>query len=70
MIFSSSIVCSLLILGLFLIDFALIPNLRVERVSYMLNCAGEQVTINVVRLLPPKEHCNILVNLESRYGTC
>ena len=46
--FSSATVYSLLTFGLFLIDFALIPNRHVLIVSDSLNGEGEQVTIRVV----------------------
>mmetsp|Transcript_301 Transcript_301/g.307 ORF Transcript_301/g.307 Transcript_301/m.307 type:complete len:279 (+) Transcript_301:796-1632(+) len=68
--FSSATVYSLLIFGLFLIDFALIPNLSVLMVSASLYGEGEQVTISAVLEFPPKESCNTLVSLESLYGIC
>jgi len=42
-------------LGLFLIFFALAPNLRVEIVSSSLKLEGEQVMIRQVLELPPRD---------------
>ena len=39
-------------------------------VSYLLKILGLQVIIRDVFELPPKDSYNILVNFESRYGTC
>jgi len=52
---SSSMVLSLLIFGLFLIFFALAPNLKVPTVSSSLKLDGEQVMIRHVLELPPKD---------------
>ena len=60
---------SLLILGLFLIFLALLPNFKVDIVSSSLNLAGLQVIISAVLELPPNDSYKILVSLESRYGT-
>ena len=67
---SSATVTSLLILALFLIDFALTPNLSVDKVSCSLKTEGEHVTIKVVLAFPPKDSYKILVNLESLYLIC
>lgn len=63
---SYPIVHSLLIFALFLIFFALDPNLKVERVSDMLVKLGEHVIMSVVFEFPPKDSERILVSLESR----
>jgi len=65
---SSPTVHSLLILALFLIYLALLPNLRVEIVSSLFIILGEHVIINVVLEFPPSDSESILVNFESRYG--
>ena len=62
-------VISLFIFGLFFIFFAETPKRRVETVSAVLFGWGEQVTINDVFELPPKDYCRTLVNLLSLYGT-
>jgi len=59
-----------LIFALFLILFALYPNLKVLNVYLSLYEHIEQQMIKVVLLLPPKDYCKILVNFESLYGTC
>ncbi len=56
---------SSLTLGLFLIDFALYPNLSVDNVYLSLYVHMEQLMIKVVLLLPPSDYCKILVSLES-----
>lgn len=61
---------SLLIFALFLISFALIPNLKVDSVSKSLNGLGEHVTINVVLLFPPILSYKTLVSLLFLYGIC
>ena len=68
--FNSATVYSLLILGRFLMAFALTPNLSVLIDSDSLKIEGEQVMISVVLELPPNESYKILVSLESLYGTC
>ena len=70
MYFNSEIENSLLTFALFLIYLALQPNLKVDTVSDSLNILGLQVIIRDVFELPPKDSYNILVNFESRYGTC
>lgn len=62
---SSATVIYLLILGLFFIFFAEIPNLNVDIVSAMLLGCGEHVTIKVVLELPPSDYCKTLVSLLS-----
>lgn len=46
----------------------LLPKSNVDFVSDSLKLAGEQQIIMVVRALPPRDSCKILVSLESRYG--
>lgn len=53
---SSGTVISLLILGVFLIFLAEIPNRRDEMVSARLLGWGEQVTIKLVFEFPPKDY--------------
>ena len=65
---SSGTVISLLILGVFLIFLAEIPNRRDEMVSARLLGWGEQVTIKLVFEFPPKDYWRTLVNLLSLYG--
>lgn len=52
--------------ALFLILLARYPNRNVLRVSLSLYVHIEQLIINVVLLLPPRDSWRILVNLESR----
>ena len=52
--------------GLFFIDFALYPNLKVLKVSLSLYVHIEQFIINVVLLFPPSDSCKIRVSFESR----
>ena len=56
--------------ALFLIDFARIPNRRVESVSASLYAEGEQLMMSVVLELPPSDSWRIRVSFESRYGMC
>lgn len=67
---SSSGESSWLTRAVFLIDFARIPNRRVDKVSASLYAEGEQLMIRVVRELPPSDSCRIRVSFESRYGIC
>jgi len=64
-IFNSSTVLSLLILGLFFIFFAQAPNHKVLIVSSSLKLLGEQVIIKHVFELPPRDSYKTLVNFES-----
>jgi hypothetical protein len=50
---------SLLTLALFLICLALIPNLRVEIVSFLLNILGLHVITKAVLELPPSDSYKI-----------
>ena len=63
-------VYSLLTFALFLMLRALVPNLRVLRVSCSLNGWGEQVMTRQVLELPPSDSDKILVSFDSRYGIC
>ena len=63
---SSSIVLSLLILGLFLIFLALAPNQSVLIVSSSLKEEGEHVMIRHVFEFPPSDSYKTLVSLESQ----
>ena len=56
-------------MGLFLMFLALLAYFRVFRVSSKFTSAGDTQAIIEVLEFPPKESCNILVNLESLYGT-
>ncbi len=56
--------------ALFLILFALYPNLNVLSVSLSLYEHIEQHITSVVLLLPPSDSCKIRVSFESLYGTC
>lgn len=67
--FNSPTVYSLFTFGLFLIDFALNPNLSVDSVSEELKLLGEQVIIKQVLALPPSDSWSTLVSLLSLYGT-
>ena len=49
---------------------ARVANCRVDRVSSVLTDAGDTVTTNIVRVLPPSESWSIRVSFELRYGTC
>ena len=51
-------------------DFALVPNLRVDSVSAAFTALGDTHMMSVVRELPPRASCSNRVSLESRYGTC
>lgn len=61
----SPIDTSLLILGLFFISLARLPNLRVEIVSASLNMEGLQVIMRQVFELPPRDSYRTRVSLES-----
>mmetsp|Transcript_42834 Transcript_42834/g.103442 ORF Transcript_42834/g.103442 Transcript_42834/m.103442 type:complete len:247 (+) Transcript_42834:808-1548(+) len=54
--------------AVFLIFRALVAYRKVLIVSSILKSAGLTHATMIVRELPPKESCNNLVNLESRYG--
>lgn len=69
-IFNSYKVTSLLILGLFLIFFALLPKRSVPIVSASLKIDGLHVMIKHVFELPPSDSDKIRVNLESLQGIC
>jgi hypothetical protein len=67
---SSATVYYLFTLGLFLICFALNPNLKDERDSPKLYMLGETLMISLVFEFPPKLYCSNRVSLESLYGMC
>ena len=68
--FSSLMDNSLLTFALFLICFALIPNFRVEIVSFLLKILGLHVITSAVFELPPSDSYRIWVSFESLYGIC
>jgi hypothetical protein len=49
---------------------ALAPNRHVDSDASMSFRPGERQMTSVVRLLPPRESCNMRVSFEDRYGTC
>jgi hypothetical protein len=50
----------------------IVTTVNPEVVSTMTQCEGERLTVAMMHLLahPPRDSCEILVSLNSRYGTC